>query len=105
MQVEVNGKQLEVAEALFTAHFEKGILISDHTELKKIALAHGLPENEVDVVLSSNKYQSDVETDEKLVITLKMEYHPFFIFGSRINVAGLKTPEEYLDSLNLIDQP
>lgn len=97
-----HGKQFELAEDLFTAHFEKGILISDHTELKKIALAHGLPENEIDAVLSSNRYQSDVETDEKLVITLKMEYHPFFIFGSRINVAGLKTPEQYLEQLNLI---
>jgi predicted DsbA family dithiol-disulfide isomerase len=97
-----HGKQLEVAEALFTAHFEKGILISDHAELKKIALAHGLPENEIDAVLSSNRYQSDVETDEKLVITLKMEYHPFFIFGSRINVVGLKSPDEYLESLNIL---
>ena len=97
-----HGKQLEVAKSLFDAHFEQGILISDHSELKKIALSHGLPESEIDTVLNSNKYTSDVETDEKLTITLKMEHHPFFIFGSRINVAGLKNPEEYLDSLNLI---
>jgi predicted DsbA family dithiol-disulfide isomerase len=94
-------KQLEVAEALFTAHFEQGILISDHQELKKLALAHGLPESEIDAVLSSNKYTSDVETDEKLVITLKMEQHPYFIFGSRINIVGVKSPDEYAAFLNL----
>jgi predicted DsbA family dithiol-disulfide isomerase len=97
-----HGKQLEVAEALFTAHFEKGILISDHSELKKIALAHGLPESEIEAVLSSNKYTSDVETDEKLVITLKMEQHPYFIFGSRINIVGVRPPQEYLESIKLI---
>jgi len=94
-----HNKQLKVAEALFAAHFEQGILISDHRELKKLALAAGLPESEIDVVLSSNKYTSDVETDEKLVITLKMEHHPYFIFGSRINIAGVKFPEEYLEAL------
>ena len=99
-----HNKQLEVAQALFTAHFEQGILISDHQELKKLALAHGLHENEIDAVLSSNNYTSDVETDEKLVITLKMEQHPYFIFGSRINVVGVKSSEEYLESLNLIDK-
>jgi predicted DsbA family dithiol-disulfide isomerase len=97
-----HNKQLEVAEALFTAHFEQGILISDHKELKKLALAHGLPESEIDAVLSSNKYTSDVETDEKLVITLKMEQHPYFIFGSCINIAGVKFPEDYLEALHQV---
>ena len=97
-----HGKQLDVAKSLFDAHSEQGILISDHSELKKIALTHGLPRSEIDVVLNSNKYTSDVETDEKLTITLKMEHHPFFIFGSRINVVGLKAPDEYLESLEMI---
>jgi predicted DsbA family dithiol-disulfide isomerase len=99
-----HGKQLEVAKSLFDAHFEQGILISDHAELKKIALTHGLRESEIDAVLNSNKYISDIETDEKLTITLKMEHRPCFIFGSRVNVVGLKSPDEYLETLNSYGQ-
>jgi predicted DsbA family dithiol-disulfide isomerase len=31
-----------------------------------------------------------------------MEQHPYFIFGSRINIVGVKTPEEYLEALNQV---
>lgn len=95
-----HNKQLELASTLFDAHFQHGILLSDKAALKEIAKIHNLPETKVDQALNTDQFLADIETDEKLAITIGFEGTPFFLFDYRIKVPGLKPASDYLEFLN-----
>ena len=95
-------KQLELASTLFDAHFQHGMLISDKAALKEIAKGHNLPETEVDQALNTDLFLADIETDEKLAITIGFEGTPFFLFDYRIKAPGLKLASDYLELIQSI---
>ena len=78
----------EIIEKFFDAYFTKNLELSDHAVLKKIALDCGLDGNEVDAVLSSDRYAEDVRADEIQAARLGIHGVPYFVVGGKYGLSG-----------------
>jgi predicted DsbA family dithiol-disulfide isomerase len=88
-----HGLQDEMNERLLTAHFSEGELVSDRATLKRLALDAGLPEDEIDETLATDRYADDVRADETTAYTLGISAVPTFVVDRRIGVSGAQPPE------------
>ena len=88
-----HGLQDEMNERLLIAHFTEGELISDHATLKRLAAEVGVPEDEIDETLATDRYADDVREDEATAHALGIRAVPTFVVGRRIGVAGAQPPE------------
>lgn len=83
----------EIIEKFFDAYFTKNLELSDHAVLKKIALDCGLDGNEVDAVLSSDRYAEDVRADEMQAARLGIHGVPYFVVGGKYGLSGAQPSE------------
>jgi predicted DsbA family dithiol-disulfide isomerase len=88
-----HGLQDEMNERLLIAHFTEGELVSDHATLKRLALEAGLPEDEIDDVLATDRYAAEVREDEATAHALGIGAVPTFVLDRRIGVSGAQSPE------------
>ena len=91
-----HGAHLTFAEAVFTAHFEKGLLISDHEVLRTIAASLALPGSDVDEVLAGNMFGPEVAADEGDARRLGIVRTPHFRFDNGVNASGQLTRADFL---------
>jgi predicted DsbA family dithiol-disulfide isomerase len=87
-----HGLQDEMNERLLLAHFTEGELVSDHATLKRLAIEAGLPEDEVDDVLATDRYAAEVREDEATAHALGIGAVPTFVVDRRIGVSGAQPP-------------
>lgn len=87
------GLQDELKERLFAAYLTEGELVSDHSVLKRLAVEVGLDESEVEGVLSSGRYASDVRSDEATAAAYRVSGVPFYVFAGTYGVSGAQPPE------------
>lgn len=66
---------------LFHANFIENKRLSDHTVLKEIAESAGLNAEDIDAVLSSDKYADEVRDDEDEAEKMDLEYIPYMRFS------------------------
>jgi predicted DsbA family dithiol-disulfide isomerase len=88
-----HGLQDEMNERLLIAHFTDGELVSDHATLKRLALEAGIPENEVDETLATDRYADAVREDEATAHALGIGAVPTFVVDRRLGVSGAQPPE------------
>jgi predicted DsbA family dithiol-disulfide isomerase len=88
-----HGLQDAMNERLLLAHFTEGELVSDHATLKRLAIEAGLPEDEVDDVLATDRYAAEVREDEATAHALGIAAVPTFVVDRRIGVSGAQPPE------------
>lgn len=84
----------KLEENLYKAFFTENLLLSDPKVLKKIALETGLPEDEVDHLLSSDDYAETVRAQEKEAREKGIHGVPFFVIGSEA-VSGAMDPDGF----------
>lgn len=77
-----------VMERLLRAHHAEGADLSDHAQLRAVALDAGLDPGEVDRVLSSDEYADAVRADEHLARQIGVSGVPFFVFDRKYAVSG-----------------
>lgn len=65
---------------LFHANFIENKRLSDHAVLKTIAEAAGLKAEDIDAVLTSDKYADEVRADEEEAEKMNLEYIPYMRF-------------------------
>ena len=87
------GQQHQIAEALFSAHFEKGQFIGDVAVLLEIAGAHGM-----DVPLLAELFESDrdieqTRNDDASARDLGVHGVPAFLAGGKFLLMGAQEPE------------
>ncbi|WP_051963726.1 DsbA family oxidoreductase [Deinococcus misasensis] len=90
------GKQPEIAELLFKAHFKEGKDLSDLQVLLDLAEQVGLDRSEVEVYLDSDQDRSEVREkalSQKPVRGIKGA--PSFFFGGVLTVTGAASPEVF----------
>jgi len=96
---EREGRQNELAEALFKAYFIEGLNLTDRTVLADVAAKAGLDREAARAYLESSAdrdlvLRGDVEAREAGIGGV-----PFFIFNRRIGVSGAQEPDVLLQAM------
>lgn len=76
-----NATAMRLNLALFHANFIENRRLSDHTVLRDIAVSAGIKGEDVDAVLSSDKYAGAVKSDEMKAEAFDLEYIPYMRFS------------------------
>lgn len=96
---DVYGKRAELLEALFHAYFIEAKNVANHQVLIQAAAEVGLPSEEVQSVLTSNRYEEDVKQEEDDAWKIEFEYIPAYVVNRQFNINGAKTVGEILQLL------
>jgi predicted DsbA family dithiol-disulfide isomerase len=84
----LNGKQLELKQALFGAYFTDGADPSDHAVLVGIAAQVGLDPKQANEILASDRYAADVRAREQFYRSLGVNAVPAIIVNDRHLIEG-----------------
>ncbi len=94
-----HGRQDELKERLDRATFTEGLPVSDHAALREVALEAGLPGEEVEAVLSSDRYAEAVRADVEQAHEYGISGVPFFVLDGRFGVSGAQPADVLLQAL------
>jgi predicted DsbA family dithiol-disulfide isomerase len=97
-----NGRQLELAEGLFSAYFEHGRHLGDVDELVAIAVEAGLDADEARAALETHRYGGDVQADIAQATAFGIQGVPFFVLDGRYGVSGAQDPDVFADALRQV---
>lgn len=89
------GKQTQLADVVWRAHFEDGALISDHSVLMVCADEIDLPLTEARAVLDSNQFGEQVLAGEKDAVARGIERTPHFLFPNGAELSGMHHAPEF----------
>lgn len=89
----------EFVDALYNAHFERALNISDNDTLVEIATKYGLDKERVLEVLNSDEYKPEVLEDISLAKELGVTGVPFFVFNQKYAIYGAQRDEVFKDTL------
>jgi predicted DsbA family dithiol-disulfide isomerase len=88
-----------IQEHLFKAYFVDGRNIADHAELTTLAVAAGLPADDVRRVLSSGQFAADVQRDIEQAQRFRINGVPFFVFNRTYAVSGAQDSAIFAQAL------
>ncbi|WP_220092971.1 DsbA family oxidoreductase [Actinomyces sp. Z5] len=81
-------------ELCFHAYFVDNEVMSDHAVLRRLAKQAGLPEADVERVLSSDEYADAVRADEREAHSMGVNAVPFFVVDGKYAISGAQPIEE-----------
>lgn len=87
---------------LFEAYFSKNLELANKKVLKNIAIESGLKEDEIVEVLESNKFDNEVELDERVAVDAGIQGVPYFIFNNKYPIPGILPSSEFVNVLKKI---
>ena len=91
----IYGEQSRLAQVLWRAHFEDGLLISDHSVLVSIADESGLPGDEATSVLASDRFADDLLAGEKAAAERGIERTPHYVFANGCELSGMQYATDF----------
>jgi predicted DsbA family dithiol-disulfide isomerase len=95
-----HGQQDELKERLDRATFTEGSPVSDHSALRALSMQVGLPEAEVDALLTSSRYSDAVRADEAQAQAYGISGVPFFVIDGRYGISGAQPADAVLQTLD-----
>lgn len=93
------GKQDELAEALFQAHFTEGANLTDRDTLADIATRAGLDRKAAFDYLTGDMDRDQIARADVEARSAGIGGVPFFIFNRKVGVSGAQDPEMLLDAM------
>lgn len=93
------GIQDAVKERFLVAYLGEGAAIGDRDVLTGLAAEAGLDQDEVALVLGSDKYADDVRADERQAHAHGITGVPFFVVDRRFGISGAQPPEVLAEAL------
>jgi predicted DsbA family dithiol-disulfide isomerase len=93
------GVQNEVKERFFRGYFTDGVAIGESSELAALAVAAGLPPDDVAEVLATDAHAEDVREDERAAQAIGVRGVPFFAIDGRYGLSGAQPPEVLLEAI------
>jgi len=84
-----------IIKDLFKAYFTDNLELSNKNVLKELAVKNGLDENQVEKVLHSNAFQSEVREDEMQAKLLGVQGVPYFLINGEITLNGAQNIETF----------
>lgn len=94
------GKEKEMSERLFKAHFTDGENVGDRGRLTALAVEVGLDAEAVAEMLASARFSDAVRGQEEEGSALGIRGVPFYVVDRKYAVSGAQSPEVFLDTLN-----
>lgn len=95
MWAHIYGAQSRLAPVLWRAHFEDGLLVSDHQVLAACAAEVGLSSEEALEVLTSDQYGADVLAGEKDAAERGIQQTPHFVFANGRELNGMQFAADF----------
>ena len=95
MWAHIYGAQSRLAPLLWRAHFEDGLLVSDHQVLAAGAAEVGLSSEEALQVLESDQYGADVLAGEKDAAERGIQQTPHFVFANGRELRGMQFAADF----------
>ena len=92
--------QDELKERIMRAYLSEGVLISDHTELERLAVEVGMPAADVQSTLAGDRFAGEVRADERTAASLGINAVPFFVVDRQFGASGAQPPEVLADLLH-----
>ena len=96
---ERSGKQDELAEELFRAHFTEGANLTDGETLAGIAARAGLDRKAAADYLAGDEDRAMVRQADAEARTMGIGGVPFFIFNRKVGVSGAQDAETLLEAM------
>ena len=87
------GRQSDMAERLFAAHFTEGKYVGGVTELADLAAEIGLDRDAVEDALRAGTYADAVDADLAQAAAYGITGVPFFVIDGKYGVSGAQPPE------------
>ena len=94
------GKEEEMLNKLFTAHFVYSVNLNERDEQLKVAIEAGISEEDAARVLDSTEYSEDVDLDKKKARDLRITGVPYFLFNDKYYVSGAQPKEVFYQVVN-----
>lgn len=101
-EARVQGRQHEMEERLFEAHFVEGKNIDDVNILMELAEQVKLNTTGLDVKLLTGAHTDAIETDIELAQQFGVRGVPFFVFDRKYAVSGAQEPETFLKTMETV---
>jgi predicted DsbA family dithiol-disulfide isomerase len=99
------GRQDEMVEALFRAHFMQGASLCDPEALAHIAATAGFDYVQAAAYLNSDTDRQAVERLEEQVRSADVDVVPFFVFNGKVTVSGAHEPKVLLEAIEQATAP
>jgi predicted DsbA family dithiol-disulfide isomerase len=93
------GIQDDVKERFLRAYFTEVEPIGDREALARLAVDAGLPRDDVDDVLATDRYANAVRADEAQAAAYGISGVPFFVIDEKYGVSGAQAPDVLLETL------
>jgi len=93
------GVQDAVKERLLRAYFTEGEPIGEPEVLARLGVDAGLPREEVDELLATDRFAAEVREDERTARMLGIDGVPFFAIDDRYGVSGAQSVDHLLAAL------
>lgn len=88
-----------LVDALFAAYFADGEDLGDDATLLRIAAAHGLDEREARDVLTTGRYDIDVQQSQREAARLGIRGVPFLVLAGQYGVSGAQSVDVFAEAL------
>jgi predicted DsbA family dithiol-disulfide isomerase len=95
------GREWELADALFAAYFARGRDLGDHEHLADAAVSVGLSRAEVLAYLASDEGGAEVDASQQEAYQTGMTGVPFYVLDGRYALSGAQPVEVFLRALDL----
>jgi len=104
LAIQSNNQEIisEFNNALFEAYFSENLELADKETLKDLATKAGLNKKDVIEVLDSNKFDNEVELDERVALDTGIQGVPYFIFNNKYPIPGVLPESEFVNVLKKI---
>ncbi|MBO4204536.1 DsbA family oxidoreductase [Micromonospora echinofusca] len=86
------GREAELVEALYRAHFTEGVDVGDHAALVTLAVGVGLDRDETAAFLTSTADAAEVRAELEAARELGVSSVPTFVLAGRYAVTGAQEP-------------
>ena len=93
------GKQDELAEELFRAHFVEGASLADREVLADIAARAGLDRKAAEDYLAGDEDRAQIAQADVEARNAGIGGVPYFIFNRKVGISGAQDPEALLDAM------
>lgn len=97
-----HGRQAEMKDILFRAHFTDGANVAQIDVLGDLAAEAGLDRDDAIHALETGVYADAVEADKDLAARYGISGVPFFVMAGKYGVSGAQEPDTFLNALKTI---
>ncbi len=99
-----HGKMIEMKEKLLQSYFIDGEHVGEIESLANIAEQIGLDKEAVNQMLTSNRYEAEVQHDMQEGVQIGVQGVPFFVINRKYAVSGAQPSNVFLEVLNKVNE-